>query len=140
MWLALKKNGGSLLFQLYWCGGPWPESPQVLFVSVDLNAGDMIIDVCMTENNYERQYAWLFHLFFLNLTCSCPYSYNLINVINSNLHVCHFQQYFSYIMATSFSGGGSRREPPTMGEQLVSFVICGCELLFTFRSTTSQSN
>ena len=24
-----------------------------------------------------------------------------------------FQQYFSYIMATSFSGGRSRREPPT---------------------------
>jgi hypothetical protein len=34
----------------------------------------------------------------------------------------HFQQYFSYIMATSFSGGRSRstqREPPTMGKQLV---------------------
>ena len=31
----------------------------------------------------------------------------------------HFQQYFSYIMATSFSGGRSRstrREPPTMGK------------------------
>ena len=37
---------------------------------------------------------------------------------------CHFQQYFSYIMATSFSGGRSwstRREPPTMGKQLVNF-------------------
>jgi len=41
-----------------------------------------------------------------------------------------FQQYFSYIMATSFSGGRSRstwREPPTMGKQLVSFITCGCE-------------
>jgi hypothetical protein len=41
-----------------------------------------------------------------------------------------FQQYFSYIMATSFSGGGSRstrREPPTMGKQLVNFITCGCE-------------
>ena len=31
----------------------------------------------------------------------------------------HFQQYFSYIMATSFSGGRSRstrREPPIMGQ------------------------
>ena len=65
--LGRKKNGGALLFQLYWCGGPWPESPQVLFVSVDLNAGDMIIDVCMTENNYERQYAWLI-LIFINET------------------------------------------------------------------------
>ena len=34
----------------------------------------------------------------------------------------HFQQYFSYVIATSFSGGGSRstwREPPTLGKQLV---------------------
>jgi hypothetical protein len=40
------------------------------------------------------------------------------------------QQYFSYIMATSFSGGGSqstRREPPTMGKQLLNCIICGCE-------------
>ena len=30
-------------------------------------------------------------------------------------------------MTTSFSGGGSRREPPTMGKQLVNFITCGCE-------------
>jgi hypothetical protein len=38
----------------------------------------------------------------------------------------HFQQYFSYIIVTSFSGGRSRstqREPPTMGKQLVSFFL-----------------
>jgi hypothetical protein len=42
----------------------------------------------------------------------------------------HFQQYFSYIMTTSFSGGrirGTWREPPTMGKQLVNFITCGCE-------------
>jgi hypothetical protein len=42
----------------------------------------------------------------------------------------HFQQYFSYIMATSFSGGRSqstRREPSTIGKQLVNFITCGCE-------------
>jgi hypothetical protein len=39
----------------------------------------------------------------------------------------HFQQYFSYIMATSFSGGSTRREPPTMGKQLVNFITCGYE-------------
>jgi hypothetical protein len=39
----------------------------------------------------------------------------------------HFQQYFSYIMATSFSGKRSRREPPTMDKQLVKFISCGCE-------------
>jgi hypothetical protein len=27
-------------------------------------------------------------------------------------------------MATSFSGGRSRREPPTMGKQLVNFIPC----------------
>jgi len=33
-------------------------------------------------------------------------------------------------MATSFSGGGSRsirREPPTLGNQLVNFITCGYE-------------
>ena len=33
-------------------------------------------------------------------------------------------------MATSFSGGRSRstrKEPPTMGKQLVSFTTCDCE-------------
>ena len=33
-------------------------------------------------------------------------------------------------MATSFSDGGSRntrREPPTMGKQLISFITCDCE-------------
>jgi hypothetical protein len=33
-------------------------------------------------------------------------------------------------MATSFSGGRSlsiRREPPTMGKQLVNFITCGCD-------------
>jgi hypothetical protein len=37
---------------------------------------------------------------------------------------------FSYIMVTSFSGGRSwstRREPPTMGKQLVNFITCDCE-------------
>jgi hypothetical protein len=30
-------------------------------------------------------------------------------------------------MATSFSDGGNRREPPTMGKQLVNFITCGWE-------------
>jgi hypothetical protein len=29
----------------------------------------------------------------------------------------HFQQYFSYVMTTSFSDGRSRREPPIMDKQ-----------------------
>jgi len=42
----------------------------------------------------------------------------------------HFQQYISYNMVTSFSGGRSRNircEPPTTGKQLLSFITCGCE-------------
>jgi hypothetical protein len=42
----------------------------------------------------------------------------------------HFQQYFSYIMATSFSDGrnrSTRREPPAMGKPLVNFITCGSE-------------
>jgi hypothetical protein len=30
-------------------------------------------------------------------------------------------------MVTSFSGGRSRREPLTMGKQLVSFITYGCK-------------
>jgi hypothetical protein len=35
----------------------------------------------------------------------------------------HFQQYFSYIMATMIT----RREQPTLGKQMVNFITCGCE-------------
>jgi hypothetical protein len=38
-----------------------------------------------------------------------------------------FNNISAIIMATSFSGGGSRREPPTMGKQLVNFFTCDCE-------------
>ena len=55
-----------------------------------------------------------------------------INKWESTIYIycVYFQQYFSYIMATSFSGGRSwstRRESPTMGKQLVNFITCGCE-------------
>jgi hypothetical protein len=43
--------------------------------------------------------------------------------------------YFNYIMATSFSGGisrSTRREPPTMGKQLVNFITCGLSLVHPF--------
>jgi hypothetical protein len=41
-----------------------------------------------------------------------------------------FYQYFSYIMATRFSGGRShniRGEPTTMGKQMANVITCGCE-------------
>jgi hypothetical protein len=54
-----------------------------------------------------------------------------MTTLTQTVQQCHFQQYFTYIMATNFSGGRSRstrREPPTMGKQLVNFITCGCEL------------
>jgi hypothetical protein len=38
-------------------------------------------------------------------------------------------------MATSFSGEGSwntRREPPTLGKQLVNFITCGVYAIFIY--------
>jgi hypothetical protein len=43
-----------------------------------------------------------------------------------------FNATFSNIMATSFSGGRNRREPPTMSKQLVNFITCGYELSAPF--------
>ena len=46
---------------------------------------------------------------------------NVNTILNFGVYF-HFQQYFSYMMATGFSGGGSpstQREPPTLGKQLV---------------------
>jgi hypothetical protein len=44
-------------------------------------------------------------------------------------------------MTTSFSGGRSRstrREPPTMGKQLISFITCGCESSVLFCNLQSR--
>ena len=56
------------------------------------------------------------------MTYACVYEFEFL-VFNTT------QQYFSYIMATSFSVGGSRStrgEPLTLGKQLVNFITCGC--------------
>jgi len=34
----------------------------------------------------------------------------------------YFQQYFSYIVAASFIGGGNRRKPPTCRKSLANFI------------------
>jgi len=67
---------------------------------------------------------------------------NRLFSIICNTHICIrlidwflvFNATFSNIsaiwLATSFSDGRSRstrREPPTMGKQLVNFITCGCE-------------
>jgi hypothetical protein len=48
------------------------------------------------------------------------------------IYFCCFNATFNNILVTGFSVGGSpstRREPPTMGKQLVNFITCGCEIL-----------
>ena len=41
---------------------------------------------------------------------------------------CHFQQYFSYIVAVSFIGGGNRRKPQTCHKSLTNFITyCGID-------------
>ena len=65
---------------------------------------------------------------------------------NNNLSVPiyykrHFQQYFSYIRATSLSGGKSRstrREPPTMGKQLVNLSLAAASRVHPFCSLQSR--
>ena len=64
---------------------------------------------------------------------NCPTFSNLVKqrqILRIYLIWFELSAIFSYIMATSFSGGGSRstrREPPTMGKQLVSFITSDCE-------------
>jgi hypothetical protein len=64
---------------------------------------------------------------------TCPTFSNLVKqrqILRIYLIWFELNAIFSYIMATSFSGGGSRstrREPPTMGKQLVSFITSECE-------------
>jgi hypothetical protein len=46
-------------------------------------------------------------------------------------------------IGTSFSGGRSRstrREPPTMGKQLVSFITCGCKSSAPFLAHLAKGN
>jgi hypothetical protein len=48
-------------------------------------------------------------------------------MVETDRFFCVLTPYFSYIMATSFSGERSRstrREPLTKGKQLVNFITC----------------
>jgi hypothetical protein len=96
-----------------------------------------------TNNFYIfRQCPYIVYIYkwYLTVTClmgklvqklmSIPFIDDLFYFFLFLVFYRHFQQYFSYIMVTSFSGGRSRntrREPPTTGKQLVNFVTCSCE-------------
>ena len=82
--------------------------------------------ITKSSNNCVRTIPYVYASFFNLLPhwMICWLIYWLIYCVQR-----HFQQYFSYIMATSFSGQRSRntwREPPTMGKQLVNLITCGC--------------
>jgi hypothetical protein len=86
--------------------------------------------VCGNKN------IWSSTIYFKQLT-SYHHSKNAVNPLLARFGwFMVFNTIFSYIMATSFSGGrirSTRREPPTMGKQLVNFIICGWEpLVFVF--------
>ena len=84
-----------------------------------------------------------FEILCHNLNCLQEY-YLCLYLRNDSVGVCCLtstQQFFSYIMAISFSGGRSwstRREPPAMGKQLVNFIACSCESSAPFFVTYSR--
>ena len=64
-------------------------------------------------------------------------SFDLIRCVSR-----HVQQYFNYIMATSFSGAGSRsiqREPPTMSKQLVNLSFAAASRVHSFCNIQSPA-
>ena len=86
------------------------------------------------------KYLWNNPLLKSNRVDNTPMKFELFDIYLFLLDVClfclfdgvlrHFQHNFSYIVATSFSGERSRitrKEPPTMGKQLVSLITCSCE-------------
>ena len=83
----------------------------------------------------EEYYKWieisLMSLMFINHIPSYCKTMQALNVLNLNILILFdllcLTPDFSYIMTTSFSGGSTQREPPTMGKQLVSFITRDCE-------------
>ena len=89
-------------------------------VTTDLwQVTDKIYHIMLSRVHVDRHWLHRQHKY-------TPLRYNLILILGDQRY---FQQYFSYIMATSFSGGRSRstrKEPPAMGKQMVNFITCGC--------------
>ena len=86
---------------------------------------------------FEREYNWRLNV---SLKMKLRNRYNWLDLEFRIFDLIfgvqrHFQQYFSYIMVISFNGGRSRstrREPPTMGKQLINFITCGCGSISPF--------
>jgi len=101
----------------------WRSSYQWLRVGIPLNGLASSKAWTWISNVICRGLLWIQGV---EMRCDCSlywYWWNLFDFDWFFVFLRHFQQYFSYIMATSFSGGRSRR----MGKQLVNFITCGCE-------------
>jgi hypothetical protein len=99
-----------------------------LFLSVHRAVFQLYSEENRLKDIYKSIYKWGKVGRAGTTTFECHWtSLNSVKVVND---LIWFQQYFSYIMATSFNGGRSRSTrigSPTMGKQRISIIICGCE-------------
>ena len=83
-----------------------------------------------TQVNYILSFCLL--ISFWNLLMICLIIYKLSDSFWIQIYLlgygvlCHFQQYFSYIVTVSFIYGGNRRKPPTCRKSLSNFIIKCC--------------
>jgi len=65
----------------------------------------------------------LFYMYVLSIVV-CPFVLFLLAIVLSVLlrYTLFFQQYFSYIVAVSFIGGGNRRKLLTYRKSLTNFI------------------
>ena len=100
---------------------------QYLFNRYGIYESQMTTDMICCRYNHILLFMICHWIFYQSQTSTVPHNWFCGWFFVSERH---FQQYFNYIMATSFSGGRSRRtrrEPLTMGKQLVNFITCSCE-------------
>jgi hypothetical protein len=73
-----------------------------------------LVSLCLSQKNFSRDYSDAYYFYIREMICFDLLCLMLLSAI--------FQLYH---MVTSFSGGGrrsTRREPLTMGKQLVNFA------------------
>ena len=118
------RGGLSLSIIIWRIGGGWGKFPFALGPKNSLGGPDTrFIPTCSIVN------CWLVTC-HLMVKCNGAGIQNCVKFSRTNILIdfwCFNTTFnnISAIMATSFSGGGSRstrREPPTMGKQLVNFI------------------
>ena len=91
------------------------------------------------DNSCQKRSAPPFKKFIFDMFWPCPatfgfcshkYSWNQLNNWFDLLRLTSLSAIFPLYHGDQFSDGGSRstrREPPTMGKQLVNFITCDCK-------------